>query len=51
MHAYPNVGPFSIYEQPKQVRVRVGVWVIYYIHISVAYILRKCPNLPTLLSY
>ena len=34
---------FSIYEQPKQVRVRVGVWVIYYIYISVACILRKHP--------
>ena len=40
----PTVGTFSIYEQPKQVRMGIWVRVIYYIYISVAYISKKHPT-------
>ena len=48
-----NIGPFLIYEQAKQVRVRIRVWVrvIYYICISVAHISRKRPNTSQCFAY
>ena len=50
---HPNVGPFSIYEPPKQVRVKV--WVIYYISYFGCIYIEKVPkcayfvNLPSII--